>query len=536
MEPIKSKKFNFYKEDLLSGFLVFLIALPLSLGIAMASGFPPVAGLITAIVGGLVVSPIMGAELTIKGPAAGLIVIALGAITELGNGDPMAGYKMALAVGVVAGLIQIIFGLIRLGVLGDFFPSSAVHGMLAAIGIIIASKQIHTLMGVVPDAKEPLSLLAAIPGSIAGMNHEIAFIGFISLLILFGLPMIKSKWIRKIPSPMVVILVAIPLGRFFDLEHEHSYLFLGHIETIGPRFLVTLPENILTAITYPDFSQIFTSTSIKYIAMFAIVGSLESLLSARAIDLIDPLERKSKLDRDLLAVGVGNTLTSFIGGLPMISEIVRSSANLNNGAKSRWANFFHGLFLLIFVAFLPMLIHQIPLAALAAMLIYTGFKLASPKEFKHAFELGKEQLLIFLVTLIVTISTDLLIGIASGIAVKFVIHLFLGLPLRSTFKPILDVSEIEPETFLVCINRSAVFTNYIQLKKQLNQLTGYKKMMLDFSGCKIIDNTVLSNLEVWIKEKEKTGVSISMQGLDDHRLLSSHRKSTRVLKNSKPKP
>lgn len=530
LAKIKLNSFVFHKEDLISGFLVFLIALPLSLGISMASGFPPVAGLITAIIGGLVVSPIMGSELSIKGPAAGLIVIALGAITELGNGDPMAGYRFALAVGAVAGIIQILFGLLKLGILGDFFPSSAVHGMLAAIGVIIASKQIHTLLGVTPDAKHPLELLAAIPNSLMNMNHEIALIGIVSLLILFGLPLIKSKWVKKIPGPMLVILVAIPLGRFFDLEHEHNYLFLGHVETVGPRFLVTLPENLLNAVTFPDFSHILQSTSIKYIIMFALVGSLESLLSARAIDLIDTSGKKSKLDRDLLAVGAGNTLSSFLGGLPMITEIVRSSANLNNGAKSRWANFYHGAFLLLFVAFLPMLIHQIPLAALSAMLIYTGFRLASPKEFKHALDLGKEQLLIFLVTLIVTISTDLLIGIATGILVKFIIHLFLGLPLKSTFKPLLDVSEIEKGVFLVCINRSAVFTNFIQLKKQLGRLTGYHKLIIDFSGCKIIDSTVLSNLDTYIADRQKLGETIVLQGLEKHKALSGHQKATRVLK------
>ncbi len=522
----------YFKDDLLSGFLVFLIALPLSLGIAMASGFPPVAGIITAIVGGIIVSPLMGAELTIKGPAAGLIVIALGAVTELGQGDAMAGYKLALAVGAVAGVIQIVFGLVKLGVLGDFFPSAAVHGMLAAIGIIIASKQIHTLIGVKPEGKEPLELLAEIPHSILNMNHEIALIGVISLLILFILPLFKNKYIKKIPGPMVVILVSIPLGHYFDLEHEHKFLFLGHIETIGPRFLVTLPSNLLDAVTFPDFSQIFSSTSIKYIIMFALVGSLESLLSTRAVDILDPYQRKSKLDRDLLSVGAGNTLVAFLGGLPMISEIVRSSANINNGGKTRWANFYHGVFLLIFVAFLPGLIHQIPLAALAAMLIFTGYRLASPKAFKHTLQIGKEQFAIFLVTIITTLVVDLLVGIAVGILVKFIIHLFMGLSLKSAFKPILNINQLDEHTLQINVGQSAVFTNYISLKKQLDQLPRGKKIIMDFTETKLIGNTVLENIENYArdyKNEDSTG-SLVLTGLENHKKVSNHPKSARILK------
>lgn len=518
-----------WQADLLSGFLVFLIALPLCLGISLASGFPPVAGILTAIIGGLVVSFFGGSQLTIKGPAAGLIVIALGAVEELGQGNALQGYRMALAAIVVAGVLQILFGILRSGILSDFFPSAAVHGMLAAIGIIIASKQIHTLLGVKPNAKEPLELLAEIPNSIANMNPEIAIIGIISLLLLFGLPLINNKYVKRVPIPLVVILLAMPLGHVFDLEHEHKYLFLNHHEyTIGPKFLVTLPENLISAITLPDFSSVFSLTSLKYIIMFSLVGSLESLLSTKAIDSLDPWKRKSNMNRDLIGVGVGNTLAGFVGGLPMISEIVRSSANINNGGKTWWSNFFHGVFLLVFVAFFPFVIHQIPLAALAAMLIFTGYRLASPKEFYKTYKIGREQLFIFLVTIIVTLSTDLLIGIGVGILSKLIIHIINGLPLKNIFKPLFSVNvNEEKQIYTVDVFHSAVFSNYIKLKKSLDSLPRQKHIIIDFSNTTLIDHTVMENLHAYGHDYHFEGGTFEITGMEKHQKFSEHEMAAR---------
>lgn len=523
---------NTWKNDILAGFLVFLIALPLCLGISMASGFPPVSGIFTAIIGGLIVSFFKASNLAIKGPAAGLIVIALGAVEELGKGDAFLGYKLALACIVIAGLLQIVFGLVKSGVLADFFPSAAVHGMLAAIGIIIASKQIHTLLGVKPAGKEILDLIMEIPTSIMNMNPEVAIIGALSLVILFGLPLIKHPFIKRIPPPMVVLLLAIPLGQLFDLTHEHTYLFLNNHEyTIGPKFLVTLPSSLLSAVTMPNFSQAFSGTSIKYIVMFALVGSLESLLSSKAVDTLDPWHRKSNMNRDLVGVGVGNTLAGMIGGLPMISEIVRSSANINNGARTWWSNVFHGAFLLIFVAFFPALIHQIPLAALAAMLIYTGVRLASPKEFYATYKIGKEQLLIFVTTIVVTLATDLLVGIATGIIVKFIMHFVNGLPAKYMFKPLFTVTKNQ-ETYTVEVFHSAVFSNYIKFKKSLDALPRGANIIIDFSNTTLVDHTVMENLHRYQHEYELQNGTFTCVGFTHHEPFSQHALAARKKKRT----
>jgi MFS superfamily sulfate permease-like transporter len=461
----------YWKKDLLSGFLVFLVALPLSLGIAGASGFPPIAGVLTAIVGGLLTGLLSNSELTIKGPAAGLIVIAAGAIAEFSaTYGPERAYQLALGVGVAAGILQILLGLLRTGILGEFFPTSAVHGMLAAIGVIIVAKQIHLVLGVMDVNGETLELIAEIPASLQKVNPEIALIGLVSLGILFGWSFLKNRYVRMVPAPMVVVLLAVPLGMAFDLSHEHTYSFLGHDYSLSERFLVDVPANMFNAITFPDFEALASAAGWKWVVMFALIGSLESLLSAKAIDMLDPHQRKTNLDRDMLAIGVGNTLSASIGGLPMISEIVRSKANIDNGAKTRFAELWHGMFLLLFVAQLPGLIHRIPLAALAAMLVYTGFRLASPREFVNVYKIGKEQLVIFASTMVAVLATDLLIGIGIGIGVKMFIHVLHGAPVRSLFRPYLDVEEQAKNTVVIHARHSAVFSNWIPFRRQIETL------------------------------------------------------------------
>ncbi|MCA9221216.1 MAG: SulP family inorganic anion transporter, partial [Planctomycetales bacterium] len=359
------------------------------------------------------------------------------------------------------------------------------------------------------------------------MNPEIALIGGISLLILFGKPLIKNKFVAALPAPLIVVLLAIPLGMYFDLAHDHTYTLRGNEFAVGGQHLVavsTKPFSMFSAITTPDFSALAQPVAWKWVMMFAIIGTLESMLSAKAVDLLDPWKRQTNLNRDNLAVGLGNLACAFVGGLPMISEIVRSRANIDNGARTRFANMFHGLFLLVCVALLPMVIHRIPLAALAAMLIYTGFRLAHPKEFLHVYKVGPEQLAIFVATLIGVLAIDLLWGIAIGIALKFLIHLVNGVPIRSMFMPFLEVIEEDSKTYRIVAEHSAVFSNWILFRKRILDagMVHHRNVIVDLANTKIVDHTVMEKLHELERDFEREGLKLEVVGLDDHRPFSDH--------------
>jgi MFS superfamily sulfate permease-like transporter len=512
---------KYIKHDITSGLLVFLIALPLCLAIAISSGYPAIAGIFTAITGAIVTTFISNSELTIKGPAAGLIVIAAGCIHEFGGvGDPGA-YRAALAVGVAAAVLQILFGMFRGGILGEFFPISAVHGMLAAIGVIIIIKQIPVAFGYLGAGGEPLEMIREIPHYAREANPAILLIGMVSLVIMFAWPALRKKMgvLKVIPAPMIVLLVSVPMGMGLDLVNESSYKFAGNEYELSQTYLVKMPDRVFgmfAEITFPDLSVLQKAVAWKWVAMFFLIGSLESLLSAKAVDLLDPWKRKTNMDRDMIAVGVGNLAAASIGGLPMISEIVRSRANIDNGARTRFADMWHGIFLLLCVALLPTVLHRIPLAALAAMLIYTGTRLAHVTEFLHAYRIGKEQLAIFVTTLVIVLVEDLLLGVAAGILLKMVIHVVNGAPLNSLFKAKVDIEEVDATTSLIVAHQAVVFSNWIPFRRQIEQvgLNQNRNLIVDFSDTKLVDHSVMEKLDEIARDFEQAGLTFEVRGLE----------------------
>jgi len=518
-----------WKNDIISGFTVFLIALPLCIGISLASGAPPLAGIFSAIVGGILVSLLSGSHLTINGPAAGLIVIILNSIEALGGGE--AGFKRTLAAIFFAGLIQIAFGYFKLGFLSLLFPAAVIHGMLAAIGVIIITKQIHIALGTVPAAKSLTGMMLEIPDSFMRQNPEVVLISMTSVLILVLWPKIKFAKLKKIPAALAVVICAVALELMFDFSKTHTYMFLGKTYSVEPNLLVSLPrEGLLGSFTFPDFSMVLTLTFIIQVIAITLVGSVESLLTAVAVDKLDTFERHSDMDRELLAKGAGNSILGLIGGLPIIAEVVRSSANINAGAKTRWSNFFHGLFLFAFVLFLPDLIRIIPLAALASMLIVTGYRLSVP-EFIKSLNVGKEQIIYFMITVIFSVAEDLLVGIALGMFSKvittYIFALKGGADFKNVFSKASAVSETGSDSVEIRLGQVCTFLNYLGLRKNLKSIASGKNVRILFSDVKFIDHTTMENLTEFQHEYNSSGGKAEFLGMERLKPFSEHPSAAR---------
>jgi MFS superfamily sulfate permease-like transporter len=520
-----------WRTDAFSGFLVSLIALPLCFGVAMASGFPPMAGILSAVIGSFVVSRIGGARLTITGPAAGLITVLFAAVHTLGEGDLFAGYRYTLAAIVVSGILQILLGIFRAGRLATFFPAAIAHGMLAAIGIMIIARQIHILVGAKPTVETPVQSLAHLPQSLLHYNPEIFLIGGLGLLILFAWPLLGNKGIGKVPAPILVVLTGFILGRAFDLNQAELYLvsegpeqeaWHRHVFVNAPQFLTGIPDSVLDSVIFADFSKIGTLAFWNAVLSLWLIGSLETLLVASAVDRLDPEHRRSDLDRDLTAIGIGNTLSGLIGGLPMIAEIVRSSANVGYGARSSGSNFFHGLFLLLFVALFPHLIRDIPLASLAALLVYAGYRLTSPKAFAKTLDIGFEQLALFVITIVGILTTDLLIGVAIGVAAKLAVHRWQGVKLGNLFQLSYRIMREADGGFRIKLNGAAIFSNFLALKDELAELPAGGTIVFDLTYASLVDHTVMEFIERFRHDYIASGGQCEVRGLDRHEPYSDH--------------
>jgi MFS superfamily sulfate permease-like transporter len=510
--------------DALSGFLVFLLALPLSLGIAKASGFPAAMGVLTAMIGGIVVSIFQGGRLTIKGPAAGLITVCAAAVTDLGalHIEGVSGVQLACGAIVVMAAIQFGMGLLKFGSLSDFFPHSVVHGMLAAIGVLIFAKQFPVLLGVdaaLTKGLSPIELYTHIPTFIAHATPQIALVGMLSLVIIFGLPALGGVF-KKIPAPMIVLVTMIPLGILLNFKEAF------------PSSLVMIGDFWKDVKFNASFAGIGTFVFWKYVLMFLFVNSLESLLTVKAIDGLDPWKRKSDYNKDLSALALGNGISGLLGGLPMISEVARSSANVNNGARTRWANFFHGLFLLVSMLLLIPVIEMIPTAALAAMLIAVAYRLASPNEFIGTYKIGPEQLVIFLVTIIVTVAEDLLVGVGAGILVKFIFHIVNGAPLSSLFKANYALSETD-KGYTIYVRGPATFSNFLGYKKMWTTLKPEKDVTFNFSDARLVDHSFMDQLHHFEDDRHAFGSNVTLLGLEKFNPLSSHPLAARKTGNGK---
>ena len=513
--------------NIFSGFVVSLVALPLGLGLAIASEAPPIAGILSAIVGGVVVAVLGGSQLTIAGPGNGLVIVLLSSITLLGKGDLYQGYLFTLAAVVISGVLIYLFGLFRFGALSEFFPASALQGMLAAIGIGILSKQIHVMLGVTTASGSPLELLLQVPDSvlylIENSSLEVliaAAMGVGSFLILILYSKIQNPIFQLVPAPVWVVLLAIGLSYYYEYIAVVPY-------PMGENLLITLPENLLGSLPFPDFGKINSVEFIGIVLSLTLISCIESLLSIKAVDKLDPLKRRSNVNKDLRALGIATTISGFVGGLNVVTVIARSSVNVNNGGSNRSANLFHALFLLLFILLFQDQIQRIALPALAAILVYTGYRLAAPENLIMLFKIGKEQAIIFMATLGMTLAYGLIPGIAFGVVTTFFTHIIINknisLFTRNWLKPnVLMFREEDSGNYFVSVKNFCNFLNFYKLKALLDEIPETEHAIIDFSLCEFVDHTVMEGLNDYRRSfKNKNGV-FEIIGLDVHFSNTQH--------------
>lgn len=524
----KEKKIaSFFKalpKNIFSGFVVSLIALPLGLGLAMASDAPPISGIIAAVVGGLLVSILGGSNVTITGPGNGLVGVLLVAITTLG-------LESAYAAIICSGVLLLVLGFLRLGKLADFFPSSAIQGMLAAIGLIILGKQFHIMLAHKIKRADTIDYLLEIPVTINDAIHYdksglifAALAGVISFIIMAFYGKIRNKYFQLIPAPMWIVILSIGFSYYFELvAHEANPIAKEYMISGIPSF-----QEIISQLPTVNFSKIGSLPFWSSVLALTLISSIESLLSIKAVDKLDPEKRRSNVNRDLKALGLATIGSGFLGGLNVVTVIARSSVNVNNGGTNRSSNFFHAAFLVIFILLFSTQLTRIPLPALMAILVYTGYKLASPENIKKIFSIGREQLVIFFVTLILTLKVGLITGILSGVLVTFLIHIFINksfsLFARNVLKPnvLMYKEEDSAGNYYVSVKHFCSFLNYYRLKEKLNAVPENQDIIVDFSLCDFVDHTVMENLNNYQELFSKRGGHFEVVGLDLHDTDSKH--------------
>ncbi|GAB5465714.1 MAG: SulP family inorganic anion transporter [Candidatus Kapaibacteriales bacterium] len=494
--------------------------MPLCLGIALASGVPPVAGIITAIIGGLFTSLYSGNHISISGPAAGLIVVTLGAAASMGGAGAeagFAGYPHALGAIAISGILMLAFGILKLGKFGNLFPSSVVQGMLAAIGLIIIIKQIFPAAGLSSPDASLLGSLLLIPEMAVDINPNSLVIAGVTIAILAYHKQTKIKAIEIVPAAVWVLLITIPLA-----------ILLSD----GITFL-SLPEKLWggeSGLQFPSFELISTAPFWQAVITFTLVSSIETLLSTKAISKLDPEKRAVDLDKDLNAMGAGSTLASFAGGLPMISEILRSSANVGFQAKSMMANMYHGLFLVVYLFLAKDLLELIPIPTLSGMLLYAGYGLASPQRFKNIASVGRVQFMFFIVTLLSVLATNLLTGIGIGIFLKIVTLFYYGAKPKDFFN-LKSESRIKDGSTHIDLKGNIIFTNSILVNKTISEAANnYDRIEIDLSNARMIDHSAISNLYDQQRIYHNNSIEISITGLQNTTPQSAHPLAARLKK------
>lgn len=482
---------KYAKNDLPASVVVFLVALPLCLGIALASGAPLLSGIISGVVGGIVVGSLSKSQLSVSGPAAGLVIIVLNAVETLGT------YEAFLLALVIAGGIQLFLGYVKAGIIGLFFPSSVIKGMLAAIGLILILKQIPHLVGFDGDAFGEMEFIqsdgsntfSTLFNSLDHLFMGSLIVGLLclGLLIVWDRPGIKqNKILKQIPAGLVAVLVGVLINLFFINFYPQFAIRGEHLVSI-PVF--TGMDSFISALSFPDLSVIGNVDVYVTAITLAIVASLETLLSVEAVDKLDPLKRRTPQNTELKAQGVGNMLSGLIGGLPITAVIVRSSANMDAGAKTKMSAIYHGILLLSAVAFFPVLMNYIPLASLAAILIVVGFKLTKPALYKAQYNLGRQQFIPFIVTVVAILFTDLLIGISIGISVG--VFYILRANYRVPYHYDEEHHEENGRQISLRLSEHVSFLNKAGLQLTLEQLPENSTVIIDGSTSKQIDHDSL---------------------------------------------